>query len=116
MVGRSAAGMGTPMGVPMGVPMGMEVWGGYGDRNSVPTAALVIGSKLSGTMYLLLPRFLGEYRFIRVCVQPYPSAMYATLPALAAESRRLLHESRSAPVSTDNSCPHGAQQQTHRPP
>jgi len=66
---RSAAGMGMPMGIPMGIAfgvgMGIEIpsprqpwtlpwvwespsgspwvwlWGGYGDGNSVPTAALI---------------------------------------------------------------------------
>jgi len=36
-----------------------------------------------------------------VCVDPAPSAVNVTLPAIAAERRRLLH---------------GAQQQTRRPP
>jgi len=31
----SAVGMGISMGIPMGM-----LWGGYGDRKSVPTAAL----------------------------------------------------------------------------
>ena len=32
---RCAVGMGIPMGIPW-----VWIWGGYGDRNSVPTAAL----------------------------------------------------------------------------
>jgi len=40
-----------------------------------------------------------------------------TLPAFAAERRRLQHSARSAPAAiTDIFCLHSAQQQTRRPP
>ena len=48
----------------------------------------------------------GQYK--QVCVEPGPSAVNATLPAFSAQRRRLL--------STDISCPRGAQQQTCRTP
>jgi len=45
----------------------------------------------------------------QVGVQPPPSALDVTLPAFAGERRRLMHRAHI-------SCPHGAQQQTRRPP
>jgi len=45
----------------------------------------------------------------QVGVQPPPSALDVTLPAFAGERWRLMHRAHI-------SCPHGAQQQTRRPP
>jgi len=53
----------------------------------------------------------------QVCVEPSPSALNVTLPAFAAERRRLHHGARSAPAAIDRYLlPQGAQQQTRRQP
>jgi len=56
---------------------------------------------------------------VHVCVQPRPSAVNMTLPAFAAECRAaalllLSTGACSCMLTSDYSCPRGAQQQTHR--
>jgi len=53
--------------------------------------------------------FHSNHSHKQVGVQPPPSALDVTLPAFAGERRRLMHRAHI-------SCPHGAQQQTRRPP
>jgi len=53
----------------------------------------------------------------QVCVNPRSSALNMTLPAFAAERRRLQLMPPVRPqLSIDVSCPPDAQQQTHQPP
>ena len=66
------------------------------------------------SLYVLMDSATGQLFEVkrsihqRVCVQPRPSAVDMTLPAVAAERRRLL--------SIAVFCPRGAQQQTRRTP
>ena len=55
-------------------------------------------------------RALCENRFDlqQVSTEPPPSALNMTLPAFAAERRRMQHGARSAPAAIDTFCPHGA--------